>query len=125
MRLRSLLLNESPESLAALAPPEKWDLGRSTDGTAFCLSFLRASLPVLGLERAVTEGFPGLTLEVSAGGQSAFPVLSWRGFAPPLKAKELPAPGRWSFGQITVPGLSPARIEARRLNWNTMAYVIL
>jgi len=46
IRLRSLLLNEPPKKLASLAPPETWRLGRSADGTAFCLSFLRTSVPI-------------------------------------------------------------------------------
>lgn len=145
VRLRSLLLNEPPQDLAVLAPPETWRLGRSADGAALCLSFIRTSAParptrlippqrrtafVLGLERAVSESFPGLVeaVETKAGGrdkpkEAHFPVLRWWGWKPPKPAEGLPASEWWGFGQVALPGRTPQQVQTVRLNWNATAHV--
>ncbi len=140
LRLRSLLLNEPPEKLARLVPPEKWKLGRSADGVAFCWSFLKASarprlirlIPpqkktsyVLGLERAVIGGAPILVLaiETTRRGEPSFPVLRWWGWRPPKRAEGLPGENFWGFGQVVLPHLRPKGVQFQRLNWNTGVYL--
>lgn len=140
IRLRSLLLNEPPEKLARLVPPERWKLGRPADGIAFCWSFLRTSVKprilrlippqkktayVLGLERTIIGGAPILVLavETTVRGQPSFPVLRWWGWRPPQKAEGLPGTDFWGLGQVVLPSFKPKGVQFHRLNWNTGVYV--
>ncbi len=137
IRLRSLLLNESPEKLSSLSPPEKWSLGRTADGIAFCLSFLRTSHPlrfqrliprqnptkfILGLERVkeMTE-YPGLDLALEVPDKGS-PFLRWWGWRAPKSAEGLPGGEWWSFGEIIIPGYELRDPHSERLNWNTLLY---
>lgn len=132
IRLRSLLLNESPEKLARLSPPSEWRLGRSGDGTAFCLSFIRTSHPlsfirlipqrnptkfVLGLERVreYTE-FPALCLAIEGGKEN--PFLRWWGWRAPKKV-DVQGGEWWSFGEVIFGEGAPGGFQGRYLNWNT------
>jgi len=135
VRLRALLLGESPEKLAQLAAPEKWQVGRGADVTAMCVPFLRSTRPpvwerivpptktdfALGLERCVTGGFPALTL--AAGERGGRPFLRWWGWRAPKQLKGVDGGEWWSFGQIVPAGGPPKRVEAHRLNWNTQVWV--
>lgn len=131
IRLRSLLLNEPPEKLASISPPNKWNLGRCADGIAFCLSFIRTSHPlsfvrlipqqnptrfVLGLERVreYTE-FPALCLAI--GGRDR-PFLRWWGWKAPKKA-DVEGGEWWSFGEVLFGDGSHNGFQGRYLNWNT------
>ncbi|MBC7328100.1 hypothetical protein H5T87_08300 [bacterium] len=133
IRLRSLLLNETPEKLYRLSPPSKWNLGRCADGVAFCLSFLRTSHPlsfvrlipqrnptkfVLGLERVreYTE-FPALCLAIEGKGRKE-PYIRWWGWKAPQRA-DLPNGEWWSFGEIVFGDGIESELDSRYLNWNT------
>ncbi len=133
IRLRSLLLRESPEALTRLSPPDRWQLGRPADGTAFCLSLVwSASKPNLrrlippqpagdfskGLEGLKVEGFPGLVLAVEA--QRGYPLLRWWAWDPPRKRQDVPAGDKWSFGMVMTPGWKQIEWKSSRLNWNTV-----
>lgn len=132
VRLRSLFLHEPVPKLAQLSPPERWQLGRSADGTAFCLSLVYAAVkPVVqrliprqrrsgwqkGLERYMPDPFPGLVLAVEA--ERGYPVLRWWAWEPPRKAEDVPARDLWSFGMVQADGWQNASWRSHRLNWNT------
>jgi len=135
-RLRSLLLNETPDRLAQVARPGERQLGRDADGTAYWMSFIRTSTPikyerligpgkptpfVIGIERYATGSWPGLVQFPMTTDQPspAWPVPSWWGWKPPQNASGLPAADRWSFGQVT-PSLDqpPHTATSVTLNWN-------
>ncbi len=135
IRLRSLLLQETLEALLQLSSHEQWQLGRSADGTAFCLSFVRsASRPTLrrlippqrggefskGLESLKVEGFPALTLAVEAA--RGYPALRWWAWEPPKKAEGKPAGDRWSFGLVRIAQWETISWRETRLNWNTATF---
>jgi hypothetical protein len=143
VRLRALMLNEPPEKLAQLAPPDKWQVGRSADVSGMCVPFLRGTRPiererlipaaktdfVLGLERAI-EGGPS-ALDLFVGGSSdgkapdamrGYPFLRWWGWKAPRKVEGLNGGEFWTFGQIVPEGLKPRQTTAKRLNWNTTAW---
>jgi len=144
-RLRAMLLNESPEAIAKLSPPEKWR-GRSADIAARCVPFLRNSRPiqrvrliapaktnfVLGLERALprtTHATVALVCDsflVSKGpkGLRGYPFLRWWGWPAPKPVKiQRWRNGRWwNFGQIVPDGITPTRAEGKWLNWNTLGW---
>lgn len=136
VRLRSLLLRESVEQLAQLSPPERWQLQRAADGTAFCLAFVYAAVkPVVrrlipqsnrspwqaGLEKYMPDPFPGLVLAVEA--QRGYPVLRWWAWEPPQKAQGIPAGEQWSFGMVGAAEWRDRTWNRRRLNWNTVLLV--
>lgn len=136
VRLRSLLLREPVEKLAELSPPERWQLGRAADGTAFCLAFLcAAAQPVRkrliprqprqpyrkGLEPLITDSFPALTLVVEA--EKGYPVLRWWAWEPPQKAQGTAANDRWSFGMVGSSTWASVQWRRQRLNWNTAVWL--
>jgi len=147
IRLRSLLLNEPPEALARITPPEKARVSRGADTIAFYLSYVRTARPprwdriiaadggptpyVLGLERIRESGSHCPVVVVSwrlsrdPRAASFWPIFSWWGWKPPRSTKggsrrATPPLGRWSFGQI-VPGnkARPENLKSQALNWNT------
>ncbi|MCS7309782.1 MAG: hypothetical protein NZ741_06130 [Armatimonadetes bacterium] len=135
VRLRSLLLREPVQQLAQISPPERWQLGRPADGTAFCLSLVYAAVkPVVhrlipqgnrsdwqrGLEAYMPDPFPGLVLAVEAS--RGYPVLRWWAWEPPQKAQGVPAGERWSFGMVGSEGWRDRSWTAHRLNWNTVLF---
>jgi len=144
VRLRALLLNEPSQKLAAIAPPERWQVGRGADVSAMCVPFLRTSRPiqriciipliktnfVLGLEgvREFSE-YPALALAADASmaeelpeHMRGYPFLRWWGWRAPKVVKGLQWGEAWSFGQIVPEGISVKRAEAKRLNWNTQVW---
>lgn len=136
VRLRSLLLREPAEQLLRLAPPEQWQLGRSADGTAFCLSLVYAAVkPAVrrliprversawqrGLQDYMPDPFPGLVLAVEA--ERGFPLLRWWAWEPPRKAQGTPADERWSFGFVASAAWQNATWARQRLNWNTVVWI--
>jgi len=144
IRVRALVLGETPEQLAKLAPPEKWG-GNSADTAAICTAALRASRPaqweaiippaktpfVLGLERAIERtGHATLALvcENAAFAPKApenavrYPFLRGWGWRAPKALPGLRDAGAfWSFGHVVPDGLAPKKAESLWLNWNTCA----
>ena len=134
VQLRSLLLNESPEALAALAAPADFR-GPPSGVIAGCLAVLRASRPeryqrlipnagetpfVAGLEREVAGPNPVLCQSVRhrtgprADGDVIWPQVTWW----------QPGGERWSFGTVLPdPHARPMGCEMVPLNWNTAVYV--
>ncbi|MCS7192681.1 MAG: hypothetical protein NZ937_06860 [Armatimonadetes bacterium] len=144
VRLRALLLNEPPEKLATIAPPESWQVGRGADVAAMCVSFLRTSRPVqrvrlippiktnfaLGLERAREfSEYPALALTAEASmakelpeKMRGYPFLRWWGWRAPKAVSGIQWGESWSFGQIVPEGFAVKQAEAKRLNWNTVVW---
>jgi hypothetical protein len=134
VRLRRLLLNDSPEKLAKIAPEAAWQAGRGADQAAFYLSFLgwretpetTRLIPAhtsefrLGLESTTKTHYPGLCLDVRAPKGSTAPVLSWEPTKGLAKIQGLRAPHLVQFGAIR-PGQRPRQFSERvSLNWNTV-----
>ena len=137
VQLRSLLLNETPAELAAIAQPDQFT-GPPSGVTASCLSVLRASHPtryqrlippggpspfVTGLEREMSGPNPDLIASVeyqeldsnTKGNQTTWPRLTWPQWKTPTGAA-------WSFGHIRpVREGSPRAVRVVPLNWNTRA----
>ena len=135
VQLRSLLLNQGPAELAAVATPEQFT-GPPSGQIASCLAVLRTSHPtryerlippgeaspfVAGIERETIRPNPGLVVEIEseqrgAGatpGKPEWPRLVWPGWRAPTGAA-------WTFGQIRAStNGSPIRIRSIPLNWNT------
>jgi hypothetical protein len=135
--LRSLLLNESLDHLAALTNPGQPDAIHST-AVADCLSLLRAGHPTrferlippgppgafgVGIERDVAGPDSQLLVSVAAekGGANSlssasvpdWPQLQWREWTTPTGAA-------WTFGHIRpVRRGEPGKVESIPLNWNT------
>jgi hypothetical protein len=142
-RLRSLLLNESPEELSKLNPVEKVGAQPDSGKVALGLAFIRATRPplvariipregppspfVLGLERQVEGGFSGLVQDPvwesrpREGAPAAhWPVPVWHFWKPITSPKDHPAGDRWAFGESRPDGPErPASGATTRLNWNT------
>lgn len=137
VQLRSLLLNESPERLEALAGPDRFT-GPPSGIIASCLAVIRASRPttyqrlipagspspfVTGVERDVLGPHPHLVTEVMAGADEGGKELSW-----PLlawwKSWRTPTGQRWNFGQVRPSWEPPSgRARAMPLNWNTQVLI--
>ena len=138
VQLRSLLLNETPDELANVAPPEKFS-GPASGVIASCISVLRTSHPtryerlipgapatpfVAGLEREVAG--PNVFLVQNAVTESRdkntkqtnviWPRLSWWGWKTPTGAA-------WNFGQVIASTNAPNRARSIPLNWNTRVVV--
>ncbi|MCS7263965.1 MAG: hypothetical protein NZ805_03940 [Armatimonadetes bacterium] len=144
IRLRALLLNEPPEKLAAIAPPESWQVGRGADVSAMCVSFLRTSHPIqrvrlippvktnftLGLERVREfSEYPALALTAEASTAKelpkemrGYPFLRWWGWRAPKPVSGIQGGEFWSFGQIVPEGFEVTQAESKRLNWNTLVW---
>lgn len=144
-RIRSLLLNESPEDLAKLSSPDQWRQQPNSGKVAFGLSYLRVTRPtqvariipkegkpspfVLGLEREVEGGFSGLVqnpvweYKPKQGDPVAYwPVPVWHFWKPPASVKDHPVGDRWPFGESRPSGPErPKSAKTTRLNWNTQA----
>jgi len=134
VQLRSLLLNESPEALSALASPADF-CGPPSGVLASCLAVIRTSHPVkyqrlipragetpfvVGLERDVAGPNPVLCQSVrhragpKADGDVIWPEVTWW----------QPGGRRWSFGTILPdPHARPLGGSLVPLNWNTAVYV--
>jgi hypothetical protein len=144
VRLRAMLLDESPEKLVQLAPPDTWKVDRGADITAMCVPILHNTRVVqrvriippakttyaLGLERKIKSGSPELTILADASTDRGvpaelrgYPFLRWRGWRAPQKVEDLPEGKWWSFGQITPAGLKPRSVDSKQLNWNTKVMV--
>ena len=139
VQLRSLLLNETPVELAAIAQPDQFT-GPRSGVIASCLSVLRTSHPtryqrlippgepsafVTGLER---EGF-GSNADLigsveyqeldsnTRSNQTTWPRLTWPQWKTPNGAA-------WTFGHIRLSREgSPRAVRVVPLNWNTRAIV--
>ena len=139
VQLRSLLLNEGPAQLSAVATPDQFG-GPLSGQIGSCLSVLRTSHParysrlippgepspfVAGLEREVAGPNPALVVEMESDdheggaslGKPAWPRLSWPTWRTPAGAV-------WTFGHIrTTTNGFPVRIRTIALNWNTRVVV--
>jgi hypothetical protein len=151
VQLRSLLLNETPDELAATAAPEQFS-GPPSGVIASCWSVLRATSPtrydrlippgasspfVAGLEREMHGPNPNLitaieheALDAKTGRTTPiWPRLTWPHWKTPAAAGAVlrgdPATEvGWSFGQIrpAQTGL-PGAPRVIPLNWNTRVIV--
>ncbi len=137
VRLRSLVLHEPPERLAAILPVGA-NVHSNSGIAAHCMAYLRVSraprfAPLIpraqtatdwqrGLERERPEGDAVLTATVqwSAGRESRVgaPAVTWFGWKPPKSSPNLPGGDRWSFGQILAEK-PPVSGREQVLNWNT------
>ncbi len=137
VRLRSLILNESPANLAKILPVSA-NVHSNSGIAAHCMAYLRVSrtlrfVPLIpgektatdwqiGLERERPEGDAVLaaTVQWSAGREShvGAPALTWYGWKPPKTNPNLPGGERWSFGQILADA-PPVSARLQTLNWNT------
>ncbi len=140
VQLRSLLLNESPAQLAAVATPDQFT-GPASGVLGSCLAVIRASRPVryqrlvspaspspfvAGLEREVSGPNPYLAqaVEFNIEDKQAktnhviWPQVRW------WRSWKTPAGHPWNFGRVT-PDLTNAPVAARAvpLNWNSQAVV--
>jgi hypothetical protein len=143
VRLRAMLLDESPEALLEMAPLGQWGTWRAADIAAQCIAVLRVDVQpryaeiipplrtnhVLGLERVI-DRTPAphtvLGLRVPAGERVyprmvGWPTLIWRGWRPPMPVRGWVEGRWWSFGQIIAPGVDPADRIGRELSWNGTA----
>ncbi len=136
-QLRSLLLNEAPADLAALAPLEKVSIGRAGDALSYYLSFIRTGRPVeqtrlvpaegrpspwtLGLSREA-EGSDGALAVHTSAREGSWPVLSVWGWPPPRQPEGLPSAKSWSFGQVQGADTPAAGLAYQRLSWTTVAW---
>lgn len=139
-RLRSLLLNETPEQLDAVLPVGA-QVHSNSGIAAHCMAFLRvsrtpAAVPLIpraqagtnwtpGLEQDKPDDEPVLTFSVhatQASGAAGEPALCWWGWAPPKKPNE-PGGERWSFGQVWT-DRSAKEVQSVRLSWLTAAVVV-
>ena len=140
VQLRSLLLNETPAQLAALATPEQFS-GPPSGVIASCIAVLRTShqtryerlIPVgepspfvAGLERDVSGPNPYLAQAIrtrleeknDTQTQPTWPEVTW------WKSWRTPSGQRWTFGQVTPErNGKPAVLRKAPLNWNTEAFV--
>ncbi len=140
VQLRSLLLNEAPAQLAAVATPDQFS-GPASGVIASCISVLRTSHPTR-YERLIPGGEPspfvaGLEREVSDPGSYLSQAIQTRPEADQLgtnqpiwpeviswKSGRTPTGHRWTFGHVTpVPEGAPATMEAKPLNWNSRAFI--
>jgi hypothetical protein len=137
VRLRSLVLHEPPERLAAILPVGA-NVHSNSGIAAHCMAYLRVSraprfAPLIpraqtatdwqrGLERERPEGDAVLTATVqwSSGRESRVgaPAVTWFGWKPPKSSPNLPGGDRWSFGQILAEK-PPVSGREQVLNWNT------
>jgi len=145
VQLRSLLLNETPEQLARIAPPEKWASGSASGMIANCMSVIRVSRPtrferlipadgqpspfVAGLEREKPEASTYLAMAVESrlqtpagrGGQGRAARVIWP--RPTWWGWQTASRYRWGFGQIVPAEGQPTDARTIRLSWNTAATV--
>jgi hypothetical protein len=137
VRLRSLLLDETPEQLQAFGDPSVTQSPASAQ-MAYEMSFLRASRPPetvtiiadwkiaepwsRGLSRELIQAQPTLGVAVSiADGQ--WPTLTWGGTSPPVTTSGHAGGDRWSFGQISVDG-APVSTSRQSIPWSSAAAVV-
>lgn len=143
VRLRAMLLDESPQELLAIAPLKQWRTWRAADIAAQCIAVLRADQPpqyvelipplrtnqVLGLERVIGRTHAPhtvLALRVPGGDRMyprmvGWPALVWRGWRSPMPVRGWVEGRWWSFGQIIAPDVDPRDHVGRDLGWNTTA----
>jgi hypothetical protein len=140
VQLRSLLLNETPEQLAAVATPDQFT-GPASGVLGSCVSVLRTAAPaqyvrlisttgaspfVTGLEREVPGPNPFLVQAVqwsvedkkAKTVQPLWPKINW------WRSWKTPTGQPWTFGHVT-PGSdkSPGEAKVVPLNWNSQALV--
>jgi hypothetical protein len=139
IRLRSLLLNETPAQLAAVATPDQFS-GPPSGVIASCLSVLRTSHPtryerlipagepspfVAGLEREVAGPNPYLIQaiqstvqdQINQTGRPIWPEVTWG------QSWKTPTGHKWTFGHVTpVREETPTNVQTVPLNWNTEAF---
>ncbi len=141
VRLRSLLLDESPDRLADITPVNA-NVYPNSGVVAYCSAFLRTSRPVRyeniipeaktktgwleGLERSRPKDEPILDCAVNwmdgANPVAHTVAITWWGWRPPVTDANIPGGDRWSFGQILSDRENlPATEE--RLSWNSAAIV--
>ena len=138
VQLRSLLLNETPATLARITTPDQF-AGPASGIIASCISILRTSRPtrferlipsgppspfVAGLEREVAG--PNVHLVQNVVTESPdknsrptgviWPRIAWWGWKTPTGVA-------WNFGQVTSSTNVPAAVETIALNWNTRVTV--
>ena len=140
VQLRSLLLDESPAELSAIATPEQFT-GPPSGVIASCLAVIRASHAerrvrlisgemaspfVTGLQREVIGPNVYLVNAIqtrNAGAKDSSTEFTWPQIMS-WKSWKTPTGGRWTFGSV-VPGSNPTpgqpRVQA--LNWNSQAVI--
>jgi hypothetical protein len=133
MRLRSLLLNETPEELNRITPVEA-PIYPDSGAMAHCMAYLRTIKPITltpllplkqtssdwvrGIEREGLEGDAVLTVVLSHEKHGP-PALTWGAWKPPQENGNISGGKRWSFGQIqTDKPVESWRQE--RVSWNTV-----
>jgi hypothetical protein len=139
VQLRSLLLNETPAELAAVARPDQF-AGPPAGEIASCLSMLRTSHPTR-YQRLIPPGDPspfvtGLEREVSGPNTDLIASIEYQAFDSNTKSSlatwpqltwpqwKTPSGAHWSFGHIRpVREAGPRAARVVPLNWNTRAIV--
>lgn len=138
VRLRSLLLNETPpvlDKITSVSAPA----GSPGADAAYSLAFLQGGQPTrtvtlfspgttptawaqgIARDREADEPVLDLTVQVKAdGGKVGPPAVTWWGWKPPKEADNVPGGARWSFGQILVDQPLTA-VSEESLSWNTHA----
>lgn len=134
VRLRRLLLNDSPEELAALAPENTWKGGRAPDQIAFLLSFLewrpeRGAVRLIpehrtdyqpGLERLRETHYAGLCMSVRSSAEAPVPLLTAEPVAGLEKVQGLRAPHPVRFGTVHPGNQALGTSDRSAQNWNTV-----
>lgn len=139
VQLRSLLLNETPAELAAVASPDQFT-GSPSGVLASCLSVLRTSHPTR-YQRLIPPGDPspfvtGLEREISGANTDLIASIEYQEFDSNTKSNrttwprltwpqwKTPTGAVWGFGYIRpVHDESPRTVRVVPLNWNTRAIV--
>jgi hypothetical protein len=139
VQLRSLLINETPAELAAVAMPDQFT-GPPSGVLASCLSVLRTSHPTR-YQRLIPPGDPspfvtGLEREVSGPNTDLIASIEYQEFDSKTKSNRMtwprltwpqwktPTGAVWNFGHIRpVHEGSPRAVRIVPLNWNTRATV--
>jgi len=142
VQLRSLLLNETPAQLAAVAKPDQFS-GPPSGIIASCISVLRTShatryerlIPagepspfVAGLEREVAGPNPHLLQAIRTNGEGTptnanailWPEVTWP------NSWKTPTGHRWTFGHVTpVRDGAPLGMKSVPINWNTEMFTFV
>jgi hypothetical protein len=137
VRVRSLVLNESPAELARVTPPR--EMGGPTSGVvASMFSYIRTGRPseherlvpasgrpspfVLGRERETTGSLASMTMDLTSGTRD-WPLPSWHFWKAPRYPQRFKKQDRFPFGYVTpFPGMKAASGESWPLDWAGRAF---
>ncbi len=139
IRLRSFLLDESPEELFALAGAEKWEGHAAGCGTAaITMAVIRTSKPaqyerlipggpayplVTGLERDIASRDGGTTIDRNTRpAENRWPKYRWIIWKSPKQPENAHGQGEFGFGYIT-PDPENAPTAAAQTSWNWVTSV--